>query len=922
MQRAFWVLLIVILGWSVWFSHTSTPFSWAAGGDGATIRVSVAADGSEGNGPSSGGAISADGAWAAFASYADTLVPDDTNGTSDLFLVHSPDGAIRRIAQSPSPGTVRLSADGRYLAFASYTSDLVPGDTNDHEDCFLYDRVSGSMELISITTGGQQSGPGCTLADMTPDGRYVTFTSIGIYTPDEPPTDAHDADVFLRDRTAGTTTRITAMDSGALWCYCTAGGAISDDGRWVAFSSSQPLAAGTPSERSQIFLVDRTLDTITLVSVSPTGTPASDDSYSPEISGDGTTVAYISLADNLAAHNVYGPDLFLYKVQTGATTWITERADGEAARMELNALSAGGDYLLFTTDVSNLVNSDTNNADDVFLYDAGAARTILISVSSHGWQADDDSAGIGMTPDGQRALFSTGAGNLVENDLNNAADVFLRTIETLPLPTRTPTVTATATRTRLPVGIFLPLAGRQTGFPTYPRLTNLTSGANGASFAPVTDAAGHTVAFLSDATNLVPNDTNGVIDAFVWQKPAGTIRRVSVATDGTQANGQTTAVMISENGRYVLLLTDAGNLAAGDTNGVADVYRHDLYTGATEWVSVGMDGAAPSGITTGADISADGRWIVFSSQARNITATPMPATCPESACESLYRRDMVTGVTETWLLTPEGIALTPLRNPSLSADGMRVAFEQMTLTGYTNHCQENCLLPEPVFDPFIYLFDSSNGTVTLVARSTYDEAGRPDDPEAAMAWIIRNRVRLPVLARTAPQVLYGYSNALATQYNSDSEVGLVSKGMNGGHTIPMLYEIRTETTNGIALPRQPEAAPLPPRRSHALSADGSHIAFAVFDLRRYEVNSQTHVTTTPDIPGDANQLTDIYRYDVTTQRLERISVTPNGGLSNGNSREPFVAAVGHAIVFASEANNLSSGDTNGMMDIFLWESVR
>jgi Tol biopolymer transport system component len=193
---------------------------------GTTDLVSVASDGTPGNNFASGGAISDSGRYVAFASFANNLVPDDTNDAFDVFWHDRVTGETQLVSQSTTGehGTVGFSAepaisgDGRYVAFFSSADSLVPDDTNDTQDLFLRDVVAGTTERISVTsTEAQIHSPsgfsvhgGSTVPAVSADGRYVTFeTGARHLVPED--TSGH-IDVFRRDRVLGVTERVSVSD--------------------------------------------------------------------------------------------------------------------------------------------------------------------------------------------------------------------------------------------------------------------------------------------------------------------------------------------------------------------------------------------------------------------------------------------------------------------------------------------------------------------------------------------------------------------------------------------------------------------------------------------------------------------------------------------------------------------------------------
>jgi Tol biopolymer transport system component len=231
---------------------------------GITRKLSVGPGGAEGNTESDGAAISADGRWVAFNSIASNLVPDDTNGVSDIFVHDRQTGITTRV--NLGPGGIQandwtfwrpvISGDGRYVAFQSYATNLVDGDSNGHQDVFLHDRQSATTRCLSV-------GPGAGLGDrwsefpaISDDGRWVVFES--------PATNlvAHDsngyADVFLYDVLTGALTRASVGPDGVEGNMGAASQAISADGRWVAFGSwASNLVADDTNGYGDVFVFDR-----------------------------------------------------------------------------------------------------------------------------------------------------------------------------------------------------------------------------------------------------------------------------------------------------------------------------------------------------------------------------------------------------------------------------------------------------------------------------------------------------------------------------------------------------------------------------------------------------------------------------------------------------------------------------------------
>jgi len=407
-----------------------------------TTRVSVATGGDQGNDESFGGVISADGRWVAFASGASNLVPGDTNGEHDVFVYDRQSGSTTRV--SVGQGGVQgngasrfpsLSGDGRWVAFMSWASTLVPGDTNEAWDVFVHDRHSGATTRVSVGPDGVQGNAHSEYPSMSADGRWVTFES--------------DASNLVRGDTNGT-------------------------------------------------------------------------------------------------EEVFGQDVFVHDRQTGTTTRVSVGARGTPANIlsQRPSISADGRWVVFNTGASNLVPGDSG-INDVFVHDRQTATTSKVSAGPGGVEGNHFSFNHSdvISADGRYAVFGSQASNLVPDDTNGLFDVFLQ--------------------------------DRQTGSPLRVSVGPSGAEANGSSGGGAISADGHWVAFISSATNLVPGDTNGQQDIFVFDRHTQTTTLVSGGPGGTQGNGPSYAEALSPTGRYVVFTSSATNLVDGDTNGKDDVFVHD-----------------------------------------------------------------------------------------------------------------------------------------------------------------------------------------------------------------------------------------------------------------------------------------------------------------------------------------------------------
>ena len=322
-----------------------------------------------------------------------------------------------------------VSAGGRFVVFTSVSSDLVQGDTNDDMDCFLRDRVLGTTELVSVNLSGGSGNWASFPGVVTPDGRYVAFMSYAydLVAGDTAP----GGNVFVRDRTLGTTECVSLDPAGNQADNYTGDWlSISDDGRYVAFSSrATTLVPGDTNNAEDIFVQDRLTGTTERVSVDSLGNEANQKSEFPAMSSDGRFVVFKSPATNLVTFDTNGkPDIFLHDRQTGVTERVSV-ADGgvEANDASINQpfLSGDGRFVVFASLATNLVPDDTNGKSDVFVHDRQTHTTERASVATGGAQGNDSTFWGSISRDGLHVGFHSQASNLVASDTNGVEDVFV-----------------------------------------------------------------------------------------------------------------------------------------------------------------------------------------------------------------------------------------------------------------------------------------------------------------------------------------------------------------------------------------------------------------------------------------------------------------------------------------------------------------
>jgi Tol biopolymer transport system component len=453
---------------------------------------------------------------------------------------------------------------------------------------------------------------------------------------------------------------------------------------------------------------------VTRISVSSASIEGAGRSLLPSLSADGRYVAFVSRAPNLTADDGDTvADVFVRDRTTGVTTLVSRSSAGVKGDNDSGAessyaqggpvISADGRFVAFTSNASNLVPGDTNVSSDVFVHDrdadedgifdeAGAVATRRVSVSSDQTQANSNSQFPAISADGRVIAFASTATNLVAGDTNATRDVFVHD------------------RDSDGDGIYDEAAAVVTA-----RMSVASGGTqgNGESGRPdlQISADGNVVAFLSEATNLVPGDDNDVADVFVHDRATGQTQRVNVSSGGAASEYYPTYdFALSGNGRYVAFSTQdqslvtppAGYGGVGD-NGGSDVLVHDRLTGVT---STWADGA-PAGdrIRTASYrpvLSDDGGIIAFLTR----FGVARFDGEPENNRVELYVHNRLTGTTSTLpLLVSDGAPTTVLaRGVALSGDGRTVGFDT-----------EGAILPE-----------DQNGTRDVFVESC--AAAAIDDP--------------------------------------------------------------------------------------------------------------------------------------------------------------------------------------------------
>jgi hypothetical protein len=363
-------------------------------------RISVGHDGSQADGGSNAPSVSNDGRWFAYSSNATNLVPGDTNDLLDIFLYDRSTGATELVtrgmddaAANGRSSNVRISGDGWFVTFDSEASNLVADDTDGEANVFVWDRRS---KAITRLPGKHSLWP-----DISATGRYVTYSTYAALASGDPD---DRIDVYLHDREAGTTRLLSQNSDGNA-----SGGfesVISDNGRYVAFRGSDGA-----------LVFDR-----------ETGAsePITDSAGSLAISGDGAFVTFTSSSSLVPGDTNTGADVYLWERRTGVFTAVSVAPDGHTTDAFSTGSQVNGDgrYVTFWSTARNLSGAEASGwQTQGYRYDRQSGRNTLIAIPVKG---DDGGAeGADLSADGTVIGFMSLGEDLVADDTNGERDVFV-----------------------------------------------------------------------------------------------------------------------------------------------------------------------------------------------------------------------------------------------------------------------------------------------------------------------------------------------------------------------------------------------------------------------------------------------------------------------------------------------------------------
>jgi Tol biopolymer transport system component len=911
-----------------------------------TTRASIASDGTPGNGVSFEPILSADGRFIAFESDASSLVLGDTNGVRDVFVRDRLTGTTTRVsvASDGTPGNgasfvAGISADGRFVAFSSDATNLVPGDTNRFQDLFLHDRQTGITVRVNVASDGTQSDrdtvpspdrPGLR-GVLSADGRFIAFESdatnlvVG---------DGNGVrDIFVHDRVTGATTRVSVASDGTPGNGASFGPALSASGRFVAFESDATnLVGGDTNGVRDIFVHDRETGATTRISMALDGTPADGPSVGPALSMDGRFVAFRSGATNLVSGDTNGFfDVFVHDRVSGTTTRVSVASDGAEGKDDdsfFPALSGDGRFVAFPSEATTLVAGDTNGVRDVFVHDRLAGTTVRVSVATDGMQSNNESFRAALSADGRFVGYDSSATNLVAPDTNGAFDVFVHDLAVLRV---TLSGAGSGTLRSVPAGIECAVDCDQ----LYVSGTTVTLAAEPAAGSRFDGFGGDP----DCADGVVTLTTARLCTATFTREFTLTVTRVGTGSVASQPPGIACEPDCAEayaGGRAITLTpTPAPDSVVVGFGGhpdcedgvvrlMADITctiefadeppRPELLVAST--VSTGPRGAPSNGRSVNPSLSFDGRLVAFQSNATNLERR-----CGTSVFDQIFLRIIGTPEPTCVTVAPDGMPGNgPSSLPALSGNGAVVVF-QSAATNLAPGCDNG--------QSQIILVNLGSGAKTCVSTSpdglpgdgpsgnpTVDENGRLVAFESLAGNVVpgcgNGHVQIIVVdlvARTKTCVsqaangvpgdgpsgnpaLSGDGRTLAFDSTATNLASLCSTGIRQVFVVDLAAgSLACASVAGGQPGTGPSVAP-------TLNGDGLRLAFH---------------STAPNLAGPCtNGLDQIFVLNRSTGELRCVTVDPDGRPGDGPSTDPSLSDNGLVVVYASAAGNLVAGGVSAL----------
>jgi Tol biopolymer transport system component len=849
-------------------------------GTGRITLVSVATNGRGGaEADASWPSISSNGQFVAFASAGGNLVPDDTNGSSDVFVRDLGSGITRLVSADrnglpPTRSSLGsrhplISADGRWV-FIESTAFLVFGSLLNN-DVYVRDLQSNLTQLVSVRLSGDpgsHAGEQAELCSIIPDARMAAFVGNG--TNFAPTATNSYFEVYVRDLQAGLTfwasSNVGAYFSGSPYKCMNA--ILSEDGRFIAFNATSSF--GSPTEAALTFRHDLSSGTTKLVASNSLA------STWPQLSGDGRCLAYDD-----------GGSVFVWDADRATNILVSVSMDGVSpANGDSKApfMTPDGSVVGFLSTATDLVPESVNSKFQVFVRDLVAESTRLVTVDSSGSgsSADHEFIEPALSADGLQVAFESADDNLVPDDFNRQTDAFLR-----DLGRQATTL----------------LSERAASLPARTSLQNLAG-----PWGNCLSADGRFLAFSSLDNNLVPGDTNGWPDIFVHDLFTGSNLMVGVWTNAV------VNPILSADGHHVLFTRPASFFNA-PTDG--DIYCGDLLNGTITLVNQRWDGAGPANQPArAAGISSDGRFVLFTSAASDLINQG------NNSLTQVFLRDMLLG---TNLLVSANLAGSypngQSSDPVLSPDGQWVAFRSTATDLVTNACPGGTVLyARRLLDQATFLMSSSFTSPCWQVSSGFVFSA--DSRHLVFATFPGGSGAVAVCDLLAMTNHWFSLNATMPSLSADGRLVACNQDATLG-SIPVqaivwdrwtgLTNLASVNTNGSPSTdwNHYPGAPL-------ITSNGRYVVFGSWasDLVANDTNQSMDVFVRDLVASNTIAISRSWLADRTGNGVSGpISGLHSSGLPSSTAYQ--LGPDGRTVIFQSWASDLVEGDYNGKCDLFI-----
>lgn len=822
---------------------------------------------------------SADGRYVLFSSHANNLVAGDDDGRRDYFVLDRNTSTMQRVGTArplSSADECRIAADmtpdARYVTYTDCRDEAGIGFSS-YFAIYRWDRQTDSRILVSRGDGMNGALPGDTSYEsaISADGNRVAFTSYADNL--DPMAPAASANrVFVRDINAGTTRRISRREGGSESVLDAFQPAISADGRYVAFTSRDPLLGGDVDGSPDVYRVDTQTDSLRLLSVGSSGAGFDGASHLKAFAADGQS-AFFVVEDCQGACTYPG---YVHDLVADTTVRVDLRSDATplATAIESTDRSANGRYAVFAAGTVDFIAGEGTVGGQIYARDLLLGVTARVTVKSNGQRAAGFAYSPRLSPDGRWIVFHYFGTDLVADPGNGApSDVFLTENPLFggevvaDVDTITPGATEPSLESRVSGdGQFVVFESLDPklhdpcpGIPNPPPLCGV-----GGTTCPAT---GPLYVFRLDTTQ-------GCADLVSVNEDESPVQMLARGKAGTDpARGKPS---VSGNGLMAVFVADAvvvGKLlgespalrAKRQKQGGHIVVLRNLLAGTSQRVG----SAATSGASARPRLSASGNAVVYSAPAnadRQVFLTQIKPSGLETLCVSCKQR---TGDGGDSGVDTDG----PAQNPVVSADGNWVAYETSA---------KNLLVSAPACD-------NGAGNTVVALRNMISGSLQVMSQPRGVACLSGSATK-PDMDYSGRKLVFQSSQPLTPGATSRAETYLVDAGVLNQVSVDTLG---TQVDEGSDEP--------------SISGDGLQIAFT----------SRALGYALSDTTGEP-QVRHVVVRDLRRDLVRRLSRNLNGVGANGDSRRPSLSYTGDVISFDSQASNLSPADSNGVVDdVFL-----